>query len=63
KGCAKVQQQVKGTLHKPEVEKLNAIEALTAPAVQLLKKGAELIGGESCEVFYAGTVPAPASPK
>ena len=63
KGCAKVQQQVKGTLHKPEVEKLNAIEALTAPAVQLLKKGAELIGGESCEVFYAGTVPAPSSPK
>ena len=63
KGCAKVQQQVKGTLHKPQVEKLSAIEALTAPAVQLLKKGAELIGGDSCEVFYAGTVPAPSSPK
>ena len=63
KGCAKVQQQVKGTLHKPQVEKPNAIEALAAPAVQLLKKGAELIGGESCEVFYAGAVPAPSSPK
>lgn len=63
KGCAKLQQQVKGTLHKPQVEKPGAIEALAAPAVQLLKKGAELIGGESCEVFYAGAVPAPASPK
>jgi hypothetical protein len=30
--------------------------------VRLLKKGAELIGADSCEAFYAGAVPAP-SPK
>jgi len=63
KGCAKMQQQVKGTLHKPVVDRASAIEALAAPAVQLLKKGAELIGGDSCDVFYAGTVPAPSVPK
>jgi AsmA protein len=64
KGCPKVQQQVRGTLRKPVVEKPNAIEALAAPAVQLLKKGAELVSGESsCEPFYAGSVAAPSPPK
>lgn len=62
KGCAKVQQQVRGTLQKPQVEKPNPVEAIAGPAVRLLKKGAELIAGDSCEVFYAGAVPAP-SPK
>lgn len=62
KGCAKVQQQVRGTLQKPAVEKPNAVETIAGPAVRLLKKGAELIGADSCEVFYAGAVPAP-SPK
>lgn len=64
KGCAKLEQEVTGTLSKPVVEKLNVVEALAAPAVQLLKKGAELIGADtSCEPFYAGAVPAPSSPK
>jgi uncharacterized protein involved in outer membrane biogenesis len=62
KGCAKVQQQVRGTLQKPVVDKPNAVEAIAGPAVRLLKKGAELIGADSCDVFYAGAVPAP-SPK
>ncbi len=62
KGCVRVQQRVVGTLHKPVVEKPNPIEALAAPAVRLLKQGAEAISGEPCEVFYAGAVPAP-SPK
>lgn len=62
KGCAKVQQQVHGALGKPQVEKPNPIEALAGPAVRLLKKGAEVIAGEQCDVFYAGAVQAP-SPK
>jgi len=62
KGCAKVKQQVRGTLQKPQVEKPNPVEAVTGPAVRLIKKGAELISGDSCEVFYAGAVPGP-SPK
>jgi AsmA protein len=62
KGCAKVQQQVRGTLQKPVVDKPSPIETIAGPAVRLLKKGAELIGADSCEVFYAGAVPAP-SPK
>jgi hypothetical protein len=62
KGCPKVQQRVSGSLHKPQVDKPNPIEALAGPAVRLLKKGAEMVGADSCEVFYAGAVPAP-SPK
>jgi hypothetical protein len=46
-------------LDKPVVERRNPVEAIAAPAVRLIKKGAELIGGDSCDVFYAGTVPAP----
>jgi len=45
-----------------QVEKPNPVEAVTGPAVRLIKKGAELISGDSCEVFYAGAVPGP-SPK
>jgi hypothetical protein len=62
KGCPKVQQQVRGTLQKPQLDRPNAIETIAGPAVRLLKKGAELMGADSCEVFYAGAVPAP-SPK
>lgn len=63
KGCPKVQQQVRGTLQKPVVEKPDPIETIAGPAVRLLKKGAELLGGDACEApFYAGAVPAP-SPK
>lgn len=64
KGCAKVQQQVSGALAKPQVDKPGPIEAIAAPAVRLLRKGAELVGADSCEAFYTGAVAAPApSPK
>lgn len=59
KGCAKVQQRVSGTLQKPVVDKPNPIQALAGPAVALLKKGAEMVGADSCEAFYAGSVAAP----
>jgi AsmA protein len=62
RGCAKVRQQVRGTLGKPVVDKPSAIETIAGPAVRLLKKGAEMIGGaDACDVFYAGAVPAPAA--
>ena len=59
KGCATAQQHLSGKLDKPVVERRNPVEAIAAPAVRLIKKGAELIGADSCDVFYAGTVPAP----
>jgi hypothetical protein len=59
KGCVKAQQQVRGPLRKPVVERRNPIEAIAAPAARLIKKGAELVGADSCDVFYAGAVPAP----
>jgi hypothetical protein len=62
KGCAIVSQPVSGKLRQPTVERRNPVETVARPAVRLIKKGAELIGADSCDVFYAGAVPAP-SPK
>jgi hypothetical protein len=33
--------------------------ALTGPAMRLLKKGSDALRGETCEVFYTGSVAAP----
>ncbi len=60
KGCAKVKQKVSGNFGKPEVEKPNLLVSLAGPALSLLKKGGELLLGQECEVFYAGSVAAPA---
>lgn len=59
KGCAKVRQKIRGTFHKPVVEKPNILKSLTGPAIELLKKGRSLLPGVDCEVFYAGSVVPP----
>jgi AsmA protein len=59
KGCAKVQQKIRGSFNQPEVEKPNLLVSLAGPALNLLKKGGELLVGKECEVFYAGSVAAP----
>jgi len=58
KGCAKVRQKMRGPFQNPVVEKPSLLQSLTGPALRLLKKGSELLGGQ-CEVFYAGSVAAP----
>jgi hypothetical protein len=59
KGCAKVRQKIRGTFHKPVVEKPSILKTLTGPALSLLKKGRDLLPGGECEVFYAGSVAPP----
>lgn len=59
KGCAKVRQVIRGSFQNPVVEKPNLLASLAGPALRLLKKGSELLGGGPCEVFYAGSVAAP----
>jgi AsmA protein len=58
-GCATVKQKISGTFQDPVVEKPNILASLTGPAMRLLKKGRDILRGESCDVFYAGSVPAP----
>ena len=59
KGCVKVRQRIRGTFQDPVVEKPNPVKALIGPALRLLKKGSDLVGGAHCDVFYAGSVAAP----
>jgi AsmA protein len=61
KGCAQARRAVRGALRKPEIEQRSPIDAITSPAVRLIKKGAELVGADSCEVFYDGAVAAPST--
>ena len=59
KGCARVQQKIRGPLRKPVVEKPNVLVSFAGPALNLLKKTRDLFTDGTCEVFYAGSVPAP----
>jgi len=59
RGCVEVRQKIRGSFHKPVVEKPNFLKTLSGPALQLLKKGKELLPGGECEVFYAGSVAPP----
>jgi AsmA protein len=59
RGCATVRQHIHGTFANPVVDKPNRLEALAGPVLRLLKKGSQILGGEGCDVFYAGSVAAP----
>jgi AsmA protein len=60
KGCAVVEQKIKGPFVKPVVEQPNIFTSLAGPAIKLLKKGSKLLpGGGECEVIYTGTVASP----
>lgn len=58
KGCAQVQQKIRGPFSKPQVEKPSALSQVAGPTRRLV---AQLRGlfGEKCEVFYSGSVAAP----
>jgi len=59
KGCAKVQQKIRGTFQKPVVEKPSTLKSLAGPVLQLFKQVERLVSGGACEVFYAGSVAPP----
>jgi AsmA protein len=59
RGCARVQQKIRGPFRKPVVEKPNVLMSLAGPAFNLLKRARDLFTGGKCEAFYTGSVPAP----
>lgn len=59
KGCATLRQNVHGAFQAPVVDKPGFIESFAGPALRLLKEGSDLVAGESCKVFYSGSVAAP----
>jgi hypothetical protein len=62
KGCAVLEQPVRGPLDAPEVEQPGVIESLAGPFVDLVESGIEALTGEGCDVFYAGEI-APREPE
>ncbi len=58
-GCIEVQQAVKGTFAKPVVDAPSVVEALTRPALELLKRGQDLLSSAPCDAFYSGSVVTP----
>ncbi len=59
RGCARVQQKIRGPFGKPVVEKPSVLIALAGPALKLFRQARDLVTGGTCEVFYTGSVPAP----
>jgi uncharacterized protein involved in outer membrane biogenesis len=59
RGCVKLHQAIRGSFRKPAVDKLNVLTSLAGPVLNVLKKGTDLVPGEKCEVFYAGSVAPP----
>ena len=57
-GCPRVQQKIRGSFSKPEVERPSILTSLSGPARKLLRQAKSLFGGH-CDVFYAGSVAPP----
>ena len=59
RGCARVQQKIRGPFREPVVEKPSILMSLAGPAFNLVKQARGLLTGGKCRVFYTGSVPAP----
>lgn len=64
-GCARARQTLQGPFTSPRVDAPSLLGAISAPVRQLFGRARELVGGRSasegeCEVFYDGSVAAPA---
>lgn len=57
-GCTRVDQKIRGSFRKPDVQKPNVVTAVTGPARRLLIKSKKLFGAK-CAVFYSGAVQPP----
>jgi hypothetical protein len=57
-GCTRVDQKIRGSFRKPDVQKPNVVTAVTGPARRLLIKSKKLFGAK-CVVFYSGAVQPP----
>lgn len=65
RGCARARQTLRGSFTSPRVDAPSLLGAISGPVRQLFGRARELVGGRSaadgeCEVFYSGSVAAPA---
>ena len=55
RGCARVEQRIRGPFSKPVVETPNVMSSMTGPITRLIGKTKRLLGAK-CTVFYEGSV-------
>jgi AsmA protein len=58
-GCATMRQEIRGPFQQPVLEKPNIMKSVAGAAINLLEQAGEFLGGESCDVFYDGSVAPP----
>jgi AsmA protein len=59
RGCARVQQKIRGPFLKPVVEKPSVLMSLAGPALNLARQARDLFTDGKCKLFYTGSVSAP----
>ena len=59
RGCARVQQKIRGPFRKPVVEKPSVLMSLAGPTLNLVRQARDLFTDGKCEVFYTGSLAAP----
>jgi AsmA protein len=59
KGCAKVQQVIRGSFGNPVVEKPRMLTSLAGPVFKLYRQTRALFPAGPCEFFYSGSVAPP----
>jgi AsmA protein len=55
RGCARVEQRIRGPFSKPVVERPNVMSSMTGPITRLVGETKRLFGAK-CTVFYEGSV-------
>lgn len=55
-GCATIEQAITGPFAEPDIESPNILELIAGPLLDLVERGAELIAGGDCELFYTGQI-------
>jgi AsmA protein len=56
KGCARVEQRIRGPFNKPVIDKPNVFASVAGPITGFAKKIGKFLGAK-CDVFYEGSVP------
>lgn len=59
RACAIYSQRIDGSFRNPRIEKPHILRSLLGPIFSLAKKPVEMLGADTCEIFYYGSLAHP----